>query len=97
MTRKLIRYEDLALKGISYSKNYLWRLEKAGLFPKRVPTGAGRFAYVEPEIDAFTEAKIDARDAGATCVAKGAALSQRKVAEEKKIAERDAARPAETA
>jgi prophage regulatory protein len=63
MAQKLISYEALAGKGISYSKATLWRKEKAGTFPKRVPIGAGRYAYVESEIDAFIERIIAERDA----------------------------------
>ena len=47
----------------SYSKPHLWRLEKANKFPKRVPIGAGRYGYVETEIDAYIEQKIAERDA----------------------------------
>jgi prophage regulatory protein len=60
---RLIPYESLTAKGIPYSKPHLWRLEKKGQFPKRVPTGPGRYAYVEQEIDAHVEALIAARDA----------------------------------
>ena len=62
-TRRLIPYEALAAKCIPYSKPHLWRLEKAGKFPKRVPIGAGRYGYVESEIDAHLEQKIAQRDA----------------------------------
>jgi prophage regulatory protein len=65
---RLIPHEALRSKGIPYSKPHLWRLEKANRFPKRVPIGAGRYGYVEAEIDAFIEASIAARDA-ATCTA----------------------------
>jgi prophage regulatory protein len=63
MTR-LIPYDALASKCINYSKPHLWRLEKAGKFPRRVPIGPGRYGYVEAEIDAYLEAKIAERDAG---------------------------------
>lgn len=63
---RLIPYESLAPKGVPYSKVHLWRLEKQGKFPKRVPIGAGRYAYVESEINAYVEALIAARDAGST-------------------------------
>jgi prophage regulatory protein len=66
MTRRLIPYEELADKCIPYSKPHLWRLEKAGKFPKRVPTGPGRYAYVEAEIDNYIQTKIAERDAAAT-------------------------------
>jgi prophage regulatory protein len=53
---KLIAYEELRpVKGIRYSKSQLWRLEKKGIFPKRVPVGPARYAYVDQEIDAWIE------------------------------------------
>jgi prophage regulatory protein len=64
MAQRLIPYESLKAKCITYSKPHLWRLEKAGKFPKRVPIGPGRYGYVEAEIDAYLEAKIAERDAG---------------------------------
>jgi prophage regulatory protein len=60
---RLIPYEGLRAKGVPYSKVHLWRLEKADKFPRRVSIGAGRYAYVEREVDAFIEAKITERDA----------------------------------
>jgi prophage regulatory protein len=62
---KLIPYEALRAKCINYSKPHLWRLEKTNKFPKRVPIGAGRYGYVEAEIDAYIEGKIAERDAQA--------------------------------
>ena len=62
MAPRLIPYEDLKAKCIRYSKPHLWRLEKAGKFPKRVPVGASRYGYVEEEIDAYISAQIAARD-----------------------------------
>jgi prophage regulatory protein len=64
MTARLISHEDLKSKDISYSKPHLWRMEKAGKFPKRVPIGAGRYGYVEGEIDRHVDELIAARDAG---------------------------------
>lgn len=63
MTVRLIPYEDLRAKGVPYSKVHLWRLEKAGKFPRRVPIGCGRYAYVESEIDAHNAALVEQRDA----------------------------------
>jgi prophage regulatory protein len=61
MTR-LIPYSALAAKCITYSKPHLWRLEKAGKFPKRVPIGVGRYGYVEAEIDEWIETRVRERD-----------------------------------
>lgn len=64
MSIRLIPYEALkSTKSIPYSKPHLWRLEKAGKFPRRVHISAGRYAYVESEIDAHIEKKIAERDA----------------------------------
>jgi prophage regulatory protein len=64
MSVRLIPHEALAAKGIAYSKPTLWRKERAGTFPKRVPIGASRYAYVESEIDDYIGEMIAARDAG---------------------------------
>ena len=63
MTKRLIPYSALAEKCIPYSKPHLWRLEKAGKFPRRVPIGSGRYAYVESEIDKHNEQLVAQRDA----------------------------------
>ena len=64
---KLLAYKDLnSQKGIDYSKTQLWRLEKSGRFPRRVPltgTPNGRHGWVESEIDAWIQARIGERDA----------------------------------
>jgi prophage regulatory protein len=64
MTVRLIPYEALKSKGVPYSKAHLWRLERAGKFPRRVPIGAGRYAYVEHEIDEHNARLVAERDAG---------------------------------
>jgi prophage regulatory protein len=63
MSQNLIPYTALKGKGVPYSKPHLWRLERAGKFPKRVPIGASRYGYVESEIDAYLDALVAARDA----------------------------------
>lgn len=60
---KLLSYDDLKPeKGIGYSKVQLWRLEKAGEFPKRVPLGRGRHGWLDSELDAWIAARVAARD-----------------------------------
>jgi prophage regulatory protein len=60
---RLLAYDDLKpAKGISYSKVQLWRLEKRGEFPKRVPLGASRHGWAEHEIDRWIADRIRARD-----------------------------------
>jgi prophage regulatory protein len=74
--RRLIPFEALKDKGIPFSKVHVWRLEKAGLFPRRVRIGisshrddddsdnCGRsnYAYVEDEIDRYVQMLIKIRD-----------------------------------
>jgi len=50
---KVISFEDLKLKGISYSRSHLWRLEKVGRFPKRIALSVGRSGWLEHEVDAW--------------------------------------------
>lgn len=59
---RFIVYEDLRLRGISFSKVHLWRLERKGEFPKRVALSLGRHAWIETEIDAWIADRIAARD-----------------------------------
>jgi prophage regulatory protein len=62
MSPKLIPYDVLKQKGITLSKCQLWRLERAGTFPKRVPVSAARHAWVESEIDAWLAIRIASRE-----------------------------------
>jgi prophage regulatory protein len=59
--QKLIPFETLVAKGISLSKCQVWRLEKAGKFPRRVNVSKLRVRWIESEIDAYVSARIAAR------------------------------------
>jgi prophage regulatory protein len=60
----LLSIDDLKpLKGISYSKAHLFRLIRAGKFPKPIRLGENRIAFPEHEIDAWVESKVAERDA----------------------------------
>ena len=65
MAQRLSPYDALTGKCIPYSKSHLWRLERANKFPRRVPIGAGRYAYIESEVDAWIDARIAERDEAA--------------------------------
>lgn len=58
----LLDYDGLRARGIPYSRVHIWRLERAGNFPKRVPIGRARHGWLETEIDAWIKAKAAARD-----------------------------------
>ena len=50
------------LRRVPYSEAHIWRLEKAGKFPRRVRLGANRVAWVEAEVSAWTSSKLQERD-----------------------------------
>jgi prophage regulatory protein len=47
---------------VLYSPAHIDRLEKAGLFPKRVQLGPGRVGWVESEVLAWLEERIKKRE-----------------------------------
>ena len=51
------------IERVGYSPMHLWRLEKAGRFPRRVKLGPNSVGWVSTEIDAWIEARIAERDA----------------------------------
>ena len=58
----LIPLTKLSEKGITYSRNYIDRLIKAGAFPAPVYLSPRRRAFVESEIDAWIRARVEGRD-----------------------------------
>jgi len=60
MSKRLLPFESLKPKGIVLGKCQIWRLEKAGKFPKRVYPSAGRVAWLEDEIDEYLAGRIAA-------------------------------------
>jgi prophage regulatory protein len=57
-------YPDLRDRGITYSRPQLWRMEKAGRFPKRVKLNGLRVVWMTEEIDAWQAAQVAARGNG---------------------------------
>ena len=58
---RLLTYKELkSLKGVSYTRLHLDRLEKAGTFPTRIKIGA-RVYWYEHEIDEWIQGKANAR------------------------------------
>ncbi|HEY4115549.1 MAG TPA: AlpA family phage regulatory protein [Rhizomicrobium sp.] len=51
--------------GIPYSPQHIARLEKAGRFPKRIPLGQNRVAWLLSEVDEWLKQRIAERDASA--------------------------------
>ena len=49
-------------RRVPYSEAHIWRLEKAGKFPRRVRIGANRIAWVESEVNNWVSSKLQERD-----------------------------------
>ena len=47
---------------VHYSPQHVARLEKAGLFPKRVQLGPNRVGWVEDEVLDWLQKRLDGRD-----------------------------------
>jgi prophage regulatory protein len=62
---KLLDLDGLTDKGIRFSDTHIWRLIKAGSFPKPVKIG-NRLHWVESEIDQYIADKLAQRDGAAT-------------------------------
>ena len=56
-----LTYDELkTLKGISYSRIHLKRLEEEGKFPKRIKSGSRRYWW-EHQIDEWKQSQADTR------------------------------------
>ena len=62
---RLICYDDLKPLGIKYSRVQLWRLERDGMFPKRVRIGPQRHGWIEGEINDWFAERVRERDEAA--------------------------------
>jgi prophage regulatory protein len=60
---RLLDYADLREKGIKYSRAQLWRLSKAGKFPKPIKLSINRNAWADTDIDEWIAGLIAERDA----------------------------------
>src|SRR5262249_39909982 len=67
---RYLRYQDLKpVKGISFSRQHIRRLQKALKFPLSVPFGDNTEVFVDEEIDQWTADRIAERDAKAAALA----------------------------
>ncbi|TPJ46837.1 AlpA family phage regulatory protein [Mesorhizobium sp. B2-7-1] len=58
----LIPLDKLPSKGINYSRNYIDKLIKDDRFPKPVFLSPRRRAFIEADIDAWVQARVDQPD-----------------------------------
>lgn len=59
---KVLRPKDAAAK-CGLSRMHLYRLERAGSFPKRVRLGPNSVGWLEEELDAWIRARVEERNA----------------------------------
>lgn len=59
---RVLPYPKLREK-VDYTRQYLSRLEKLGLFPQRVHLGEHKVGWLEHEVDAWIEARAAERNA----------------------------------
>jgi prophage regulatory protein len=59
---KIISQKELATR-VPYSTVQIWRLEKAGNFPRRIKLGPNRVGWVEDEVEAWLRQRMEDRDA----------------------------------
>jgi prophage regulatory protein len=59
---RFLSFDELKGFGINYCRPHIWRLEREGKFPRRVPIGEARIAWVESEIVAWQQQRIKVRD-----------------------------------
>ena len=67
---RYLRYRDLKpLKGITFSRQHIRRLQKARKFPLSVSFGDNTEVFIEQEIDQWMADRIAERDAKAAALA----------------------------
>ena len=72
---RYLRYRDLKpLKGITFSRQHIKRLQKALKFPLSVSFGDNTEVFIDEEIDRWTADRIAERDAKAAALAAQNAL-----------------------
>ena len=59
---RVITQKELASR-VPYSPVQIWRLEKAGTFPRRIKLGPNRVGWVEEEVEAWLRERMDDRGA----------------------------------
>jgi prophage regulatory protein len=58
---RIIRRHQLTDK-VGYCLGHIYRLERQGLFPRRIHLGRRAVGWIEEEIEAWLRERVDARD-----------------------------------
>ena len=59
--RKLLMLSQVQ-EIVPYSASHIWRLERLGLFPRRIRLGGNRVAWLQSEVNGWVEDKLAARN-----------------------------------
>ena len=57
---RIITQKELGVR-VPYSPVQIWRLEKAGTFPRRIKLGPNRVGWVEAEVEAWLRHRMEER------------------------------------
>ena len=60
---RFIPFSQLKEKGITFTRQHVGRLQKAGKFPRSVPLGENTKPFIEEEIDEYLASCVAERDA----------------------------------
>ena len=60
--RKIYLFPDLRKIGIAWTRQYIYRLEDAGRFPRRFRLGDRQVAWSAEEVDQWLEERIARRE-----------------------------------
>lgn len=63
MPERFISMDDV-IDRVSFSKTHIYRKIAGGTFPRLVPPGPRKVAFLEREIEAWMAARVDARESG---------------------------------
>lgn len=55
----ILTLDDLPGKGIRLSRTTLWRLERDGIFPRRIQISPGRVGWLESEVDRYVAERAE--------------------------------------
>jgi prophage regulatory protein len=66
MKQKIVGFNDLAPRGIRFSRVHISRLEKEGKFPKHLNLAPQSIGWLEEEIDAWIAARAAERSTAQT-------------------------------
>ena len=55
--RKRVLSQQAVLDRVPVSRTTLWRMERAGLFPRRIQVSTNRVGWLEADVDAWVERK----------------------------------------